>query len=212
MSEIRTHAPTRGLVWAAAAEHVIARSAVAQSVERTFMLHLHFSGGRNLTTQSPHAPLKLSTSTGGAKTANYSSTARAAVVGATPIPSLQPKGGVVGLVYFQNSVGFTQAAPGTTGMGRNVFQGPWFWDMDGAISKSFQATERVKVTFRAEAFNALNHANYRKLGSTSVGSTSILSSNFGTACCQTQSTSTSTAIVSNGEAYRVVQFVLKASF
>jgi len=150
--------------------------------------------------------------TGGAKTANYSSTARAAVVGATPIPSLQPKGGVVGLVYFQNSVGFTQAAPGTTGMGRNVFQGPWFWDMDGAISKSFQATERVKVTFRAEAFNALNHANYRKLGSTSVGSTSILSSNFGTACCQTQSTSTSTAIVSNGEAYRVVQFVLKASF
>jgi hypothetical protein len=100
-------------------------------------------------------------------------------------------------------------------IGRNTFQGPWYWDMDwdmdGAISKSFQATGRVKVTFRAEAFNALNHANYRKLGSTSVGSTNILSSNFGTACCQTQSTSTSTAIVSNGEAYRVLQFVLKAS-
>jgi len=45
-----------------------------------------------------------------------------------------------------------------------------------------------------------------------VGSTSILSTNFGTACCQTQSTSTSTAIVSNGESYRVVQFVLKVSF
>jgi hypothetical protein len=150
--------------------------------------------------------------TGGAKTANYSSTTRAAVVGATPTPSLQPKGGVVGPVYFQNNTAFTQSAPGATGMGRNVFQGPWFWDMDGAISKSFQATEKVKVTFRAEAFNALNHANYRKLGSTSVGSTSILNANFGTACCQTQSTSTSTAIVSNGEAYRVVQFVLKASF
>jgi hypothetical protein len=149
---------------------------------------------------------------GGAKTANYSATARAAVVGATPVPTLEPKGGIVGPVYFQSTAGFTQAAPGSTGIGRNTFQGPWFWDMDGAISKSFQATERVKITFRAEAFNALNHANYRKLGSTSVGSTSILSSNFGTACCQTQSTSTSTAIVSNGEAYRVVQFVLKASF
>ena len=97
-------------------------------------------------------------------------------------------------------------------MGRNTFQGPGFWDMDGALSKTFQPTERLKFTFRMEAFNALNHANFRKLGSTSVGSTSILSPNFGTACCQTQSTSTSTAIVSNGEAYRVVQFVLKASF
>ena len=97
-------------------------------------------------------------------------------------------------------------------MGRNVFQGPRFWDVDGSPSKSFSATERLKVTFRAEAFNALNHANFRKLGSTSVGSTSILSTNFATACCQTQSTSTSTAIVSNGESYRVIQFVLKVSF
>jgi hypothetical protein len=97
-------------------------------------------------------------------------------------------------------------------MGRNMFEGPAFWDMDGSLSKSFNAAERVKFTFRAEAFNALNHANYRKLGSTSAGSTSILSANFGTACCQTQSTSTSTAIVSNGEAYRVVQFVLKMTF
>lgn len=71
-------------------------------------------------------------------------------------------------------------------MGRNMFQGPGFWDMDGALSKSIQATERLKITFRAETFNALNHANFRKLGSTCVGSTSILSANFGTACCQTQ--------------------------
>jgi hypothetical protein len=97
-------------------------------------------------------------------------------------------------------------------MGRNMFQGPGFWDVDSALSKSFSATERVKFTFRAEAFNALNHVSFRKLGSTSVGSTSILSANFGTACCQTQSTSTSTAIVSNGEAYRVVQFVAKMVF
>jgi NADH:ubiquinone oxidoreductase subunit B-like Fe-S oxidoreductase len=68
------------------------------------------------------------------------------------------------------------------------------------------------MNFRVEAFNALNHANFRTLSGASVGSNSILSTNFGTACCQTESVSTSTAIVSNGEAYRVVQLVLKVVF
>ena len=119
---------------------------------------------------------------------------------------------MLGPVFFNNASAFALAAPGSTGMGRNTFQGPAFWDIDGALSKTFAATERIRFTIRAEAFNALNHPNFRKLGSTSVGSTSILSPNFGTACCQTQSTSTSTAIVSNGEAYRVMQFVLKMAF
>jgi len=149
----------------------------------------------------------------GAKTANYSTNSRAALTGTSPPDdSLHSAPGVIGPVFFTNGSFFTQPAPGATGIGRNTFQGPMFWDMDGAVSKSFQPLEKLRVTFRMEAFNALNHANYRKLGSTSTGSTSILSPNFGTACCQTQSTSTSTAIVSNGESYRVVQFVLKASF
>jgi hypothetical protein len=149
----------------------------------------------------------------GAKTANYSATSRAVIVGNTlPADSLHAKAGVTGPVFFDNTSAFALAPAGSTGMGRNMFQGPSFWDVDGAISKSFQPVERLKFTFRMEAFNAMNHANYRKLGSTSVGSTSILSPNFGVACCQTQSTATSTAIVSNGEAYRVVQFVVKAVF
>ena len=149
--------------------------------------------------------------TSGAKTAQYGANSRAVIVGSS-LPSDSLQAGALGPVFFQNANAFALAPAGSTGMGRNMFQGPGFWDMDGALSKSFQATERVKLTFRAEAFNALNHVNFRKLGSTSVGSTSILSANFGTACCQTQSTSTSTAIVSNGEAYRVVQFFLKATF
>jgi hypothetical protein len=149
--------------------------------------------------------------TSGAKTAQYGANSRAVIVGnSLPGDALQP--GPLGPVFFKDASAFALAAPGTTGMGRNMFQGPGFWDMDGSLSKSFAFKERVKFTIRGEAFNALNHANFRKLGSTSVGSTSILSTNFGTACCQTQSTSTSTAIVSNGEAYRVVQFVLKATF
>jgi hypothetical protein len=147
----------------------------------------------------------------GAKTYQYGANSRAALSGSTPpSDSLQP--GPLGPVFFQSTAGFQVAAAGTTGIGRNTYQGPGFWDMDGALSKSFSVTERVRMTFRAEAFNAMNHANFRKLGSTSVGSTSILSTNFGTACCQTQSTSTSTAIVSNGESYRVMQLVLKLAF
>lgn len=153
--------------------------------------------------------------TSGAKTANYSTStnSRAALVGdSLPSDSLHSKAGATGPVFFDNASAFALPAPGSTGMGRNSFQGPMFWDMDAALSKTFQMTERIKFSVRGEAFNLLNHANFRKLGSTSVGSTSILSPNFGTACCQTQSTATSTAIVSNGEAYRVVQFVAKLIF
>jgi hypothetical protein len=147
----------------------------------------------------------------GAKTAQYGANSRAILTTST-LPDDSLKAAALGPVFFNGTTGFALAPPGSTGMGRNMFQGAGFWDMDGALSKTFNATERVRFTIRGEAFNALNHANYRKLGSTSVGSTSILSTNFGTACCQTQSTSTSTAIVSNGESYRVVQFVLKMTF
>jgi hypothetical protein len=158
--------------------------------------------------------------TAGSKTAVYSAAtfSRATIVGKTlPDDSLAPKTGVVGPAFFQDTTAFALPAPGDFGMGRNMFNGPWYWDMDGALSKSFQATERIKITFRAEAFNALNHANFRKLSNASVGSganaaNNILSPNFGVACCQSLATSTSTAIVSNGEAYRVAQFVLKVAF
>ena len=151
----------------------------------------------------------------GSKTAFYSSStnSRAILVGNTlPDDSLKSKPGVVGPVFFNDASAFALAPPGSTGMGRNMFNGPWYWDMDGAISKSFQPAERVRVTFRMEAFNALNHTNFRRLAGATVGSTSILSPNFGTACCQSLATATSTAIVSNGEAYRVAQAVLKISF
>jgi hypothetical protein len=149
--------------------------------------------------------------TSGAKTGNYSANSRAALVGASPDASLKYTVGT-GPVFFTDASAFQLPSPGAYGIGRNTYVGPWYWDMDMAVAKNFKLTERVNLNFRMEAFNALNHANFRKLGSTSVGSTSILSSNFGTACCQTQSTSTSTAIVANGESYRVVQIVGKISF
>jgi hypothetical protein len=135
------------------------------------------------------------------------------IVGNTlPDASLKTKAGSAGPVFFKDASAFASAAPGSLGMGRNMFTGPGYWDVDGSISKSFQVTERAKATFRLEAFNAFNHTNYRRLSDATVGSVSIISPNFGTACCQSLATSTSTAIVSNGEAYRVVQAVLKFAF
>jgi hypothetical protein len=102
-------------------------------------------------------------------------------------------------------------------MGRNSFTGPGYWDVDASIAKEFLVRERMRARFTLEAFNALNHTNYRSLADATAGSTasppvSILSPQFGQSCCQTRPTATSTAIVSNGEAYRVFQAVLKLSW
>jgi hypothetical protein len=148
----------------------------------------------------------------GAATAFFSSTSRAVLAGdLLPDASLKTKAAVTGPVFFPDASGFALAAPGQIGMGRNTFTGPRYWDVDASISKTFQA-EKAKFMFRLEAFNALNHTNFRGLGNATVGSNNILSPNFGTACCQSLSTGTSTNIVRTGEAARVVQALLKLSF
>ena len=45
-------------------------------------------------------------------------------------------------------------------MGRNMFVGPGYWNLDLGITKKFDLTERVKLQFRMEMFNALNHPNF----------------------------------------------------
>jgi Carboxypeptidase regulatory-like domain len=138
---------------------------------------------------------------------------RAALVGNTqPDAKLKNKPGVVGPVFFEDASAFTFAAPGDLGMGRNTFRGPSYWDVDASVSKTFRFRERTNITFRLEAFNALNHTNYRSLSDATTGDNRINNPAFGQSCCQSRPTATSTAIVSNGEAYRVVQAVLKLAF
>lgn len=154
----------------------------------------------------------------GAKTNNFDSNSRAVIVGnSLPSSSFQNVPGVLGPVAFTSASAFALPAAGGEGEGRNLFNGPWFWDMDASLSKTVQVTEKVKVTFRMDAFNALNHANFRKLSAATIGSganaaNNILSPNFGRECCTTIATTTTTAILSNGEPYRIVQFVLRAAF
>jgi hypothetical protein len=45
-------------------------------------------------------------------------------------------------------------------MGRNTFRGPNFRDFDFSVSKTWKLSERVKLQFRGEFFNVLNHPSF----------------------------------------------------
>ena len=61
--------------------------------------------------------------------------------------------------YFQ-SAAFALPAVGAFGnLGRNTIVGPGSYNLDSSMFKMFPITERVKLQFRAEFFNTLNHAN-----------------------------------------------------
>ncbi|MBI3679824.1 MAG: TonB-dependent receptor [Acidobacteria bacterium] len=150
----------------------------------------------------------------GVLTANFTAQSRAALKQGVALPQarLQEKAGVIGPVYFPNAEAFTFPAPGDVGLGRNIFQGPSYWNLDAGISKRFQITERLRMVFRTELFNALNHANFRNPRDASVGTPAITSGLFGQACCVTLSTASSATTNQNGESWRIVQFALKLSF
>ncbi|MGH9842090.1 MAG: hypothetical protein ACREEM_25330 [Blastocatellia bacterium] len=45
-------------------------------------------------------------------------------------------------------------------LGRNVLRGFPFWQLDVALRRQFNITERVKLQLRGEAFNLFNHPNF----------------------------------------------------
>jgi hypothetical protein len=57
---------------------------------------------------------------------------------------------------------FQPAPPGQFGdSGAGILHGPGYWNWDFGLSKNFYMTDRRYFTFRLEAFNVLNHANFR---------------------------------------------------
>lgn len=61
--------------------------------------------------------------------------------------------------YF-NPLAYAVPALGTFGnSGRNTMIGPSSYNLDGSLFKMFPLKEKLRLQFRAEFFNALNHAN-----------------------------------------------------
>ena len=66
-------------------------------------------------------------------------------------------------------------------LGRNVFVGPRFQQLDMSLSKNFKLTEVAKLRFQVNAQNVLNHPSFDCINS------SLNSSTFGKALCLAQS-------------------------
>ena len=77
--------------------------------------------------------------------------------------------------------------------GRGMFRGPGQANLDFSLFKNIPIREQIKMEFRTEFFNILNHANFGNPG------TSLDSGSFG----QISSTTVNA---------RLVQFALKLSF
>jgi hypothetical protein len=148
----------------------------------------------------------------GVYTSNYGHTSRAALVGAMPKMQLIQLPGVTGPSYFPDSSAFMYPAPGSNGMGRNMFTAQPYYNLDLGITKNFSLTERVKMNFRMEMFNALNHPNFDNPRDASTGSPTFTSSVFAQACCSTVAPPATQTIIQTGEAARIIQFALKISF
>ena len=149
----------------------------------------------------------------GAFTNNASHQSRAALVGTTlPDTSLKSVAGVVGPVIFTDGSAFAYPAPLSSGMGRNMFRAPGYWNTDLGVGKKFDINERIKMQFRAEAFNALNHANFDSAQNASSGSAAFNSPLFGRTCCATVAPPSTQSIVQTGESGRVIQLGLKLNF
>ncbi len=81
---------------------------------------------------------------------------RANVTGASFFPA-----GTRTTAEWFNPAAFVAPPPYTFGnVGVNTVFGPGFVDLDQALQRQFSITERVKLTFRVEAFNALNRSNF----------------------------------------------------
>jgi hypothetical protein len=72
-----------------------------------------------------------------------------------------PNSGPKTVEQWFNKAAFQRQATGSFGTaGRNIIIGPGFQNFDFALSRNFNVTERFRIQFRTELFNAFNHANF----------------------------------------------------
>ena len=79
-----------------------------------------------------------------------------------------------------NRAAFIIPAAGRQGsLGRNALRGFSMWQMDLALRRQFNLTERVYLQFRAELFNIFNHPNFGDPGARSTLTNALNSPLFG---------------------------------
>lgn len=123
--------------------------------------------------------------------ANRTSRQRPNIIGDFIIHGNRPKS--AWLSDYFNVAAFAFPAPGTFGdVGRNIYDGPGFVEVDAGAFKNFQIREGMPLQFRAEFFNLANHANFKN------PNTTISSSSFG--------------LITGAYGGRVVQCALKLNF
>jgi hypothetical protein len=77
-----------------------------------------------------------------------------------------PKNIGAGAFYFDPSAFKAVTEPRFGNTGRNAMRGPGQVNLDVGLFRSFQVRERVKVQFRAEAFNSTNTPHFNNPGAT----------------------------------------------
>ena len=107
-----------------------------------------------------------------------------------------------------NSAAFSGPAAGQFGnLGRNVVRGLGAWQVDLALRRQFGITERLKLQFRAEAFNLFNHPNFGAI------QTFLTAPNFGQAInMRNRQLATGLNQLYQIGGPRSLQFALKATF
>jgi Carboxypeptidase regulatory-like domain len=124
----------------------------------------------------PNAPSPFNTDANGNVISGTTPAAQACVTSALAAGGQAAANQLNGNIPFQNDAGFsstaggcyvsgntvlTAPAPGTFGdSGRNIFRGPSFREWDFSLSKTWKFNERMRLQFRGEFFNILNHPNF----------------------------------------------------
>jgi len=104
-----------------------------------------------------------------------------------------------------NTNAFALNAPLTFGnAGRNIVTGPGYRDLDFSLIKNTQLGEKVKVQFRTEFFNIVNHPAF------ALPSNILAAPNFGTLFQTPDAAQNNVGLGSGGP--RLIQFALKLSF
>ena len=116
-------------------------------------------------------------------------------------PSCSAPSQVHTIKYWYNPCAFAPEAFGTYGNEhRNDQVGPANWNLNLAVWRSFSLPEKIKLDFRAEAFNALNHTQITNPNATLLQSGSA------------STVSTSAGIITSAATPRIMQLAIKASF